>query len=68
MRTLVIEEMRRDMPKDSLDVDIKFHSSDSALWNKGDIDFSSIDWVKKDFIFAESIEDRADDADAHSTG
>ena len=67
MRTLIIELMRKDMPKGSLDADIKFHSSDSALWNKGDIDFSSIDWAKKAFIFAEADEDRADDV-AHSTG
>ncbi len=68
MRTLIIEEMRKDMPKGSLDADIKFHSRDSALWNEGDIDLSSIDWSKKAWIFAEAVEDRAYDAAAHSTG
>lgn len=56
MRTLVIEDMSKDMPKDSLDADIRFHSCDSALWNKGDIDLGSIDWAKKRFIFAEAFE------------
>ncbi len=68
MRTLVIEEMRKDMPKDSLDADVRFHSSDSALWNKSDIDLSSVDWSRKEWIFDEAAEDRADDAAASSTG
>ncbi len=67
MRTLIIEEMRKEMPKGSLDADIRFHSSDSALWNKGDIDLSSIDWAKKAWIFDEAAVDKADNAAAHQT-
>ncbi len=68
MRTLIIEEMRKDMPKDSLDKSIRYHKTDNLpIWSAGDIDLSSIDWAKKAWIFAEVNEDRADDAAAHST-
>ena len=68
MRTLIIEEMRRDMPKGSLDKSICYHKTDNPpLWSTGDIDLSSIDWSKKAWIFDEVAEDRADDAAVHST-
>lgn len=61
MRTLIIAEMSKDMPKGARDKSIRHHSSDSATWNKGDIDLGSIDWARRAWIFDESIEDRADD-------
>jgi hypothetical protein len=60
--------LRRDIPAGSLDKSIKFHSSSTALWDKGDIDLSSVDWSRKAWIFAEAAEDRADDAATHSMG
>jgi hypothetical protein len=60
--------MKRDIPAGSLDKSIRYHKTDNLpLWAAGDIDFSSIDWAKKAFIFAEADEDRADDAAAHQT-
>jgi len=72
MRKLIIGEMRRDMPKDSLDKSIRYHKTDNPpLWSAGNIDLSSVDWSRKAWIFAEAAEDRADDAAyaaAHSAG
>ena len=70
MRTLIVKEMRKDMPKGALDKSIRFHKTDNLpLWEAGDIDLSSIDWSRKEWIFAEADEDRAVDeayAAAHS--
>ena len=69
MRTLIVKEMRKDMPKGSLDKSIRYHKTDNPpLWEAGDIDLSSVDWSRKAWIFDEAAEDRADDAAAHSTG
>ena len=66
-RTLVIADMHKSMPEGSLDKSIRYHKTDNLpLWEAGDIDLSSIDWSRKEWIFAEAAEDRADDA-AHST-
>lgn len=62
MRTLVIEDMSKDFPAGSRDKSLRFHKTDNLpLWEAGDIILDSIDWSKRRFIFAESIEDRADD-------
>ncbi len=66
MRTLIIEEMCRDMPKGILDKSIRYHKTDNPpLWSTGDIDLSSVDWSKKMWIFLEAQQDREDD-EAHS--
>lgn len=63
MRTLIIEEMRKDMPKGSLDKYIRYHKTDNLpIWSAGDTDLSSIDWSKKAWIFAEAAEDREADS------
>jgi len=44
------------MPEGSLDKSIRYHKTDNLpLWEAGDIDLSSIDWSRKEWIFAEAI-------------
>ena len=63
MRKLIIGEMRRDMPKGSLDKSIRYHKTDNLpIWSAGDIDLSSVDWGKKAWIFDEAAEDREADS------
>ena len=55
-------DWRKDIPSGSRDESIRFHSSSTALWDKGDIDLSSVDWSRKAWLFDEAAEDREADS------
>ena len=63
-RKLVIADMHKSMPPGARDKSIKYHKTDNLpLWEAGDIDLSSVDWSRRDWIFAEAAEDRGEDAE-----